>query len=109
METKQESKVNKTKAAAVSTAPIRVKRETKRRLLAELAKVNKKDFGKKVRVDDLLCVLLPLLNDAHIKSLQENAMTNADRIELKFRDYSKAHPGISKDEFLGALLSGKIC
>lgn len=107
METKQESKVNKTKSSAVSTMPIRVKRETKRRLLADLAKVNKKDFGKKVRLDELLCMLLPLLTDAHIKSLQNNSMSNADRFEIQFREHIKAHGVLSKDEYLGLMLANK--
>ncbi len=107
METKQESKVNKAKAATASTAPIRVKRETKRRLLAELAKVNKKDFGRKIRIDDLISVLLPMLTDAHIKSLQNNSMTNADHLERQYRAYISKHGPLTKDEFIGKLLIGE--
>ena len=41
------AKSSKSKSAAVTTASLRVKRDTKRRVVAELAKVNKKDFGKR--------------------------------------------------------------
>ncbi len=108
METTQKEKVTKIKASTVSTVSLRMKRETKRRVLVELAKVNKKSFGKKVRVDELICLLLPLLTDAHIKSMQDSSMTNADRLELQYRDYIKTHGAISKDDFLGQILIGKI-
>ncbi|MCX6110564.1 MAG: hypothetical protein NTZ90_13285 [Proteobacteria bacterium] len=98
------AKVNKTKSATVTTVSLRVKRETKRRVLAELAKVNKKTVGRKVRVDSLIVRALGLLTDADIVALQDGSLSNADRLELKFRDYQKLNPGASKDDFLGQLL-----
>ena len=99
------AKSSKSKSAAVTTASLRVKRDTKRRVVAELAKVNKKDFGKKVRADALIGLALSLLNDQHIKALQEGSMTNADRFEAKYRDYIKQHGATTKDEYLGTLLT----
>jgi len=95
----------KAKSATVATVSLRVKRDTKRRVLAELAKVNKKDFGKTVKTDALIGLLLSLLNDHHIKVLRDGSMTNADRLELRYRDYVKKHGATSKDEFLGRILS----
>jgi len=95
----------KAKSATVATVSLRVKRDTKRRVLAELAKVNKKDFGKAVRTDALISLALSLLNDQHIKVLRDGSMTNADRLELRYRDYVKKHGATSKDEFLGRILS----
>jgi hypothetical protein len=98
-------KSNKSKSVNVSTVPLRVKRETKRRVLAELAKVNKKSVGRKVRVDSLIVHAISLIGDADIQTLQDNSLTNNDRLELQFRDYQKANPGSSKDDFLGYLLT----
>ena len=95
----------KAKSATMATVSMRVKRDTKRRVLAELAKVNKKDFGKPVKTDALIGLLLSLLNDQHVKALQDGSMTNADRLELLYRDYVKKHGATSKDEFLGRMLS----
>ncbi|MEI7773964.1 MAG: hypothetical protein WCK17_04260 [Verrucomicrobiota bacterium] len=99
-------KVSKSKVASAPTVGLRLKRETKKRIQAELAKINKKDFGKKVRCDELIGTALSLLTERHIKELQDASMTNADRLEQKFREYVKANPGMSKDQFLGKLLSG---
>ena len=96
----------KPKAAGSPTVGLRVKRETKRRIQAELAKVNKKDFGKKVRCDELIGTALSLLTEQHLKALQDGSMTNADRLELQYRDYVKKHGATTKDEFLGKILAG---
>ena len=98
-------KKSKAKSATGSTVSLRVKRDTKRRVLADLAKVNKKDFGKAVRSDQLIGLALSLLTDQHIKALQESSMTNADRLEQRYRDYVKKHGATSKDEFLGKILA----
>jgi len=106
MDAVESVKKAKPKSATVPNVSLRVKRDTKRRLLAELAKVNKKDFGKTVRSDALICLGLSLVNDAHIKSLQEASMTNSDRLEQRYREYCKKHGATSKDEFLGKILTG---
>lgn len=96
----------KAKAAGSPTVGLRVKRETKKRIQAELAKVNKKDFGKKVRCDELIGIALSLLTEQHLKVLQDGSMTNADRMEIQYRDYVKKHGATTKDEFLGKILAG---
>lgn len=108
METKQDAKPLKSKAPQVSTVPVRVKRETKKRLLTELAKVNKKTFGKKVHLDDLVALLLGLLTEQHVMQLQETSLSNADRLEIAYNAYVKAHGAITKDAFLGKLMGGEI-
>lgn len=101
-------KVSKTRQANASTVGLRVRRETKKRIQAELAKINKKDFGKKVRCDELIGTALSLLTERHLKELQDASLTNADRLEIQYRDYQKAHSGANKDEFLGSFLRGEI-
>jgi hypothetical protein len=98
----------KAKSATVATVSLRVKRDTKRRVLAELAKVNTKDFGKAVRTDALISLALSLLNDQHIKALRDGSMTNADRLELRYRDYVKMNGATSKDEFIGQILAENV-
>lgn len=105
METKNESKTGKSKNIIVSTTPVRVKRETRRLIEKELAKANKKDFGRRVRVDDLLSVALSLLNAEHIKALQETSLSNADRLDMQYREHVKNHGNVTKDAFLGILLT----
>src|SRR3989338_4637967 len=99
-------KVSKSKVASAPTVGLRLKRETKKRIQAELAKINKKDFGKKVRCDELIGTALSLLTERHIKELQDGSMTNADRLEIQYRDYIKKHGATSKDDFLGKILLG---
>jgi hypothetical protein len=103
-----QSKAVKAKVSSSTSVSLRVKRETKKRIQAELAKVNKKEFGKKIRCDELIGVAFSLLTDQHLKALQEGSMTNADRLEIQYRDFVKKHGATSKDEFLGIILNGNM-
>jgi hypothetical protein len=104
MEHSTQLKTSKPKATNPATVGLRVKRETKKRIQAELAKVNKKDFGKKVRCDELIGTALSLLTEQHVKALQDGSLTNADRLEKKFREHIRKHGPMTKDAFLGTLL-----
>lgn len=104
METKQDSKVSKPKPISVSTTPIRVKRETRKKILNELARANKKDFGRKLRAEDLIALAITLVQPEHIKQLQEATLSNADRLEQQYKDYVAKHGNLSKDAYLGKLL-----
>ncbi len=102
METSDTKKVSIAKKS--SAANIRVRPETRKALLAELAKVNKKSFGRKVRVEHLLRLLLTLIKPEHIQKLQGESLSNSDRIEMRYREHTKKFGAVSKDEFLGLLL-----
>lgn len=108
METKQDSKNTKQKPAAGSTAPIRVKRETRKKILLELAKANKKDFGRKLRAEDLIAFALTLIRPEHVAQLQETTLSNADRLEQQYREFVAKHGSISKDAYLGKLLGSAL-
>lgn len=108
MDQSTQPKTSKTKVASAATVGLRVKRETKKRIQNELAKVNKKDFGKKIRCDELIGTALSLLTEQHIKNLQDGSMTNADRFEIQYRDHVKQFGATSKDEFLGKILAGSV-
>lgn len=87
---------------------LRVLKDTKKRILGELVRVNRKDLGRKVRIDDYLMVALDLMAPEHIQKLQEATLSNADRFERDYRKYIAEFGSISKDEYLGKRLSGEI-
>lgn len=103
METSEAKKTTKSPDKK-SAASLRVRPETRKLLLAELAKVNKKSFGRKVRVEQLLRLLLTLFKPEHIQKLQSDSLSNSDRIEMKYREHVKKFGAVSKDDFLGLLL-----
>lgn len=107
METKVEAKSTKSKPA-IATIPIRVKRETKKRLIAELMKANKKEFGKRIKADDLISLALSLLQDKHIAELQDQSLSNTDRLEHQRKEFIKQHGPITMDAFLGRLMRGEL-
>src|SRR5690349_21174494 len=107
METNQTEKKNK-QAKPSAHGAIRVRKDTRKRVLAELAKVNKKDFGKKVRVDQFIALAVSLVTPEHIVQLQESSLSNADRLERDFKSYVAKHGPLSKDEYLGKRLRGEI-
>lgn len=108
MENIETKKVVKSLKKKSSSSALRVHNDTKRALTAELTKINKKDFGRKVKVDQLLKLLLTLIKPEHIKGLQEQSLANADRLEMQYREFVKRNGDISKDEFLGKILSGEV-
>jgi hypothetical protein len=73
-----------------------------------LAKVNKKDFGKKVRPDALISILIGLVKPEHITQLQDSSLTNQDRLERDYRAYVAKYGAISKDGYIGKLLRGEL-
>ena len=92
---------------AATASSLRVKPETRKRFLSELVKVNKKSYGRKVRADQLLSLLLTLVRPEHIQQLQQGSLSNSDRLEMRYREHVKKFGPVSKDEFLGLLLTEK--
>ena len=90
------------------TEAIRVKKETKKKIQLLLLTVNKKDFGRKIKTDNFLAIATSLITQEHILKLQEDSFSNKDRLEMQFKTYQSSNAKVSKDEFIGLLLSGKI-
>ena len=107
MEQKQPVKKTNSKTQTVSTVSIRVKQETKKKLLQEIVKCNKKQYGKKIRPDDYLAIAISLITPEHVKELQNASLSNSDRMEIKYREYISQHGHITKDTFIGRLLRGE--
>jgi len=91
----------------VQTEGIRVHRNTKKAIYSDLAKINKKDFGRKVRVDAYIKLAISKLTQDDFKKLQDDSLTQADRLEMQYREYVKRHGQVTKDQFLGIVLDGK--
>ncbi len=101
-----QSKEQKPKAKTDVSA-IRIDMSTQKLVSSLLAKANRKSHGRKVKASQLVQLALSKLDDADIRQLQERSLSNADRMEMKFREYCKRNHGATRDEFLGQLLEGK--
>ena len=104
----QGSKVKQNRAAECSSSPVRVKQSTKAKLADLLGKANKLKAGRKIKPDDVIGFGLNLLTDEHLDQICSSSLTNKDRLEMLFKKVSKEKRGISRDEFLGLLLDGKV-
>ncbi len=91
----------------LSTTSIRVNKNTARKVRTLVNRLNKKTLGRKLKFDDYLEKVFDLMGDDILKEIQESSLTNSDKLELSFKDYCRNHGIISKDEYLGMLLSQK--
>ncbi len=83
---------------------IRIDMSTQKLVSSLLAKANRKSHGRKVKASQLVQLALSKLDDADLRQLQEQSLSNADRMEMKFREYCKRNSGATREEFLGHLL-----
>ena len=108
MDQTNQPKAANPKPGGTPTVALRVKRATKKKLATELARINKKEFGRRVRADELIQFALALVDNNHVAELQERSLSNADRLEQRYQEYVKANGTIAKDVFLGKLLAGEV-
>jgi hypothetical protein len=107
METQSEKK-QKSAQKRPQFASIRIRRELKKQIQSDLDRVNKKDFGRRVRAEDYLSLALGLVSAVHLDELKERTLSNADRLERDYRAFVTKHGHLPKDEYLGKRLSGEI-
>ncbi len=107
METSEIKKTVKQTSKKSTTAAIRVALETRKKLLSELAKINKKQFGKRVKFDALMLKLLTKLTAQDVTELQEASLTGKDRVEQSYRAHCTKFGHISKDDYLVLLLKSE--
>lgn len=102
----QVSQENRTKEVKKnnSISAVRIKPKAQKKLSSLLTKANKKDFGKRIKATDLIELALEMIEDSHIKKLQQGSLSNSDLLEMNFREYIKKNGKISKDEYLGILM-----
>lgn len=97
----------KTKSECASF-PIRIRPSTRSKLDELMRRANKQKLGRKIKADDLICFSLALLTDEHLEQICNKALTNKDRLELLFRRVAKERKGLTRDEFFGLLIDGKV-
>lgn len=105
---KELNRDQKTTELTSQGTPVRIRPKTQILLRKLLVQANQKDLGNKIKRDDLLHLGLSLIQCGHISDLQNRSLNNADRMELLYREYVKNHGPISKDAFLGRVMSGEI-
>lgn len=71
-------------------------------------KANKKTFGRKVRDSEVINLGLSLINADHIQGLQNQTLSEKDRLHMAHEEYQKANGKITMDQFIGKLLKGEV-
>ena len=71
-------------------------------------KANSKEIGKKVKDSDLIHMGLTLIQDQHIKQLQEATYSEQDKLKIAHKEYCKKNGSVSFDKFIGILLRGEV-
>jgi hypothetical protein len=104
----QKSKVRQLRQSKCASSPIRIEHGTKEKLALLLKRANKQKLGRRIKSADLIRFSLDLLTDAHLEVICNQVLTNKDRMELLYRNVSKERRGITRDEFFGLLLDGKV-
>jgi len=105
IETKNVTSPGKPKSKP-TTDYIRIRRETKKRILSELTTINRKDLGKPVTPDQYISLAISLLTSEHIEQLKNQSLSNKDRLETQHKKYCVEHGKVTMDEFIGILLTG---
>ena len=103
-ETTQTAQISK--KTKLKTDSLRVKRETKKKIQTEIAVINRKGFGRPVTPDEYVALAITLLKPEHLEQLKDQSLSNKDRMEKRYQEYCTTHGKVSKDEFIGVLLSG---
>jgi len=97
---------SKTKNRADSCA-IRVSTQTKKSAETILQKANKKARGRKIKMHELVTLALEKVSDEDIRQLQRASWTRHDEMEIWRSIYSKKNGAVSKDDFIGVLMSSE--
>lgn len=105
---KTKSGLRQKPAKEATSVAVRIRYKTKAKLEQLLRQANKDRLGKKVKVDDLIMFALGLINDQHLADICSKILSNKDRMELLYRKLAKEKRGITRDEFVGMLLDGKV-
>ena len=108
MDTTADPKPAKSSSPVSNSIPIRINRNTARLIKSIVTKCNKKLYGKKVRVDDVLLKALNLLQEEQIEEIRVSTYTSQDHLEIEYKKFCQANGTVSKDEFLKKLLSAAL-
>jgi hypothetical protein len=79
------------------------------KLLQQLReKANRKNFGRRVRDNQILNLALGLVTSEHLQGLQDAALSERDRLRIAHEEHCKEFGKITLDHFLGLLMRGEI-
>ena len=99
-------KMNKSKTKGdAKFVCVRIRASTKERASLLLEAANKKKHGCKIKFEDLVEIAFGLVADEHLKLLQERSLSNEDRKERLREKYIAIHGPISRDAFIGYMMT----
>jgi len=85
---------------------IRIPRELMEKIRSELSRINQKEWGRKVRIAEVLDAALSDLTDDSRERLRQGSTTARDVLEQKYREYLKlTGERVSRDEWILSQLS----
>lgn len=82
--------------------------DTAKLLQALKDKANRKTFGRKVRDTEVIGLGLSLISADHIQNLQNQTLSEKDRLHMAHEEYQKTNGKITMDQFIGKLLKGEV-
>lgn len=100
MEDESQKKVKRPSKAGKNTS-LRVGKELRKRILAELMRLNKKDYGRRILINDYLGAAVEAMTQEQLIAIQEASLTHADRFEREYAEFNATGGTLSKDEYLG--------
>ena len=86
---------------------LRVKKETRRKVLSDLAKINKKEYGRRILADTYIAVAISKMTADDLKQIQDGLLSNRDRFEMEYREYVAKNGFMDKDEYFGKRMGVK--
>ncbi len=87
---------------------IRVSKTTGKLAQQVSDRANDKPFGKRVKLDRIVAKALTKLTQEDIIELQEGSLSNQDRFERDYARHIAEHGKVSRDEYLGLVMSGSV-
>jgi hypothetical protein len=76
-------------------------KESKENIIKVLEQVNDKSFGREINVKEILLILLPKLTSKEVERLQENSLSDKEKIQQAHIEYNqKNNSNLTFDEFL---------
>lgn len=79
------------------------------KLLASLKdKANKKSYGRKIKDSEIISKALALVEAKHLAELQQETLSEKDRLYMAHEEFVKQNGKITLDQFIGRLLKGEI-
>lgn len=82
--------------------------ETAKLLQSLKDKANKKAYGRKIKDSEILAKALTLIDQNHLSELQQETLSEKDRLHMAHENFQKANGKMSLDQFIGKLLKGEI-